>query len=57
MNIHNFKLSNIFQTKDEAQSFINAHEKQYAMENGKLIEMAAEYDNPVPVLYQEEQVI
>ena len=46
-----------FPTKDEAQSFINAHEKQYAMENGKLIERVAEYDNPVPVLYREEQDI
>ena len=46
-----------FPSEADAWDFINKNEKQYAMENGKLIERVAEYDNPVPVLYREEQDI
>lgn len=43
-----------FHTKDEAQSFIDADEKQYAMENGKLVGMKVVCDMPLPVLCREE---
>ena len=40
-----------FPTETEAWEYINANEKQYAMENGKLVGMEVEYDIPMPVLY------
>ena len=43
-----------FPTKGEAQKFIDANEKQYAIENGVPIEMEAEYDVPLPVLYSKD---
>ena len=43
-----------FPTKEKAQSFIDAHEKQYAMEDGVLVGMEVKYDAPLPVLCREE---
>lgn len=43
-----------FPTKEKAQSFINAHEKQYAMEDGVLVGMEVKCDVPLPVLCREE---
>lgn len=43
-----------FPTKDKAQSFIEADEKQYAMENGVRVGMKVKCDEPLPVLYREE---
>lgn len=43
-----------FSTKDNAQSFIDADEKQYAMENGVRVGMKVKCDDPVPVLCREE---
>ena len=43
-----------FPTKDNAQSFIDADEKQYAMENGVRVGMKVKCDEPLPVLYREE---
>ena len=43
-----------FSTKEKAQNFIDAHEKQYAMEDGVLVGMEVEYDTPLPVLCREE---
>ena len=43
-----------FPTKDEAQKFIDANEKQYVMENDILVEMEIEYDSPLPVLYSKD---
>lgn len=43
-----------FQTEGEAQKFIEADEKQYAMEDGVLVEMEVECDVPLPVLCREE---
>lgn len=43
-----------FPTKETAQSFIDADEKQYAMENGVRVGMKVKCDDPVPVLCREE---
>ena len=43
-----------FPTKEIAQSFIDADEKQYAMENGVCIGMKVKCDEPLPVLCREE---
>lgn len=43
-----------FSNKEEAWDFINRNEKQYAMENGKLIELEVIYDEPEPVLYRKD---
>lgn len=42
----------LFQTESEAWDYINANDKQYILENGKLIEIAAGYDEPRPVLHR-----
>ncbi len=39
-----------FPTESEAWEYINADEKQYVKENGKLVEVKVSYDPPVPVL-------
>ena len=39
-----------FPTEVEAWEYINADEKQYVEENGKLVEVKVSYDSPVPVL-------
>ena len=43
-----------FPTKDNAQSFIDADEKQYAIVNGVRVGMKVKCDEPLPVLYREE---
>lgn len=43
-----------FPTKDKAQSFIDADEKQYAMENGMPVGMKVICDDPLPVLCRKE---
>ncbi len=43
-----------FPSEAEAWDFINRNEKQYARENGELIEMAVIYDEPEPVLYRKD---
>ena len=43
-----------FPTKDKAQSFISANEKQYVIEDGSLIGMNVVCDAPLPVLCREE---
>ena len=43
-----------FPTKETAQNFIDADEKQYAMENGVRVGMKVKCDEPLPVLYREE---
>lgn len=43
-----------FSTKDKAQGFIDADEKQYVMENGVLVGMKVVCDEPLPVLCREE---
>lgn len=43
-----------FSNKEEAWDFINRNEKQYAMENGELIELEVIYDEPEPVLYRKD---
>lgn len=43
-----------FPTKETAQSFIDADEKQYAMENGVRVGMKVKCDEPVPVLCRVE---
>lgn len=43
-----------FPTKEKAQSFIDAHEKQYAMEDGVLVGVEVKCDAPLPVLCREE---
>lgn len=43
-----------FPTKDKAQSFIDADEKQYAIVNGVRVGMKVKCDGPLPVLYREE---
>jgi len=43
-----------FPSKADAWDFINRNEKQYAKENGELIEMEVIYDKPEPVLYRKD---
>ena len=43
-----------FSTKEKAQSFIDADEEQYAMENGIMVGMKVICDEPLPVLCREE---
>lgn len=43
-----------FDTEQEAWDYINADYKQYAEENGVLIEIPVEYDPPMPVLHRKE---
>jgi len=43
-----------FPSKADAWNFINRNEKQYAKENGELIEMEVIYDEPEPVLYRKD---
>lgn len=43
-----------FPSEEDAWDFINKNEKQYAMENGKLIETEVIYDVPEPVLYRKD---
>lgn len=43
-----------FPSEAEAWEFINRNEKQYAMENGELIETEVTYDIPEPVLYRKD---
>ena len=43
-----------FDTEKEAWDYINADNKQYAEENGVLVEVPVEYDAPVPVLHRRE---
>jgi hypothetical protein len=43
-----------FPSEADAWDFINKNEKQYAMENGKLIETEVIYDVPEPVLYRKD---
>lgn len=43
-----------FDTEKEAWDYINADNKQYAEENGVLVEVPVEYDPPVPVLHRKE---
>lgn len=43
-----------FDTEQEAWDYINADNKQYAEENGVLLEVPVEYDAPVPVLHRKE---
>ncbi len=43
-----------FLTKREAWNYINADNKQYIRENGKLVEVAVEYDLPRPVLHRRD---
>lgn len=46
-----------FPAKDQAKSFIDADEEQYAVENGILVGMKVKYDFPLPVLCREESDI
>ena len=43
-----------FDTEKEAWDYINADNKQYAEENGVLVEVPVLYDVPVPVLHRRE---
>ena len=43
-----------FDTEQEAWDYIYANNKQYAEENGVLVEVPVEYDAPVPVLHRRE---
>ncbi len=43
-----------FPTEAEAWNYINADNKQYISENGKLVEVTVEYDSPRPVLYRKD---
>ncbi|MSS63685.1 hypothetical protein [Velocimicrobium porci] len=43
-----------FDTEQEAWDYINADNKQYAEENGILVEVPVEYAPPVPVLHRKE---
>ena len=43
-----------FDTEQEAWDYIYANNKQYAEENGVLVEIPVEYDAPVPVLHRRE---
>ena len=43
-----------FDTKQEAWDYINADNKQYAEENGVLVDIPVDYDPPVPVLHRKE---
>ena len=43
-----------FDTEQEALDYIKADNKQYAEENGVLVEIPVEYDPPMPVLYRKE---
>jgi len=43
-----------FSTEAEAWNYINADNKQYIRENGKLVEVAVEYDFPRPVLHRRD---
>ena len=44
-----------FDTEAEAWDYIKADNKQYAEENGTLMEFNVEYDPPVPVLHRIEK--
>lgn len=46
-----------FDTKEEAQDYVNANHTQFVEENGKLIEMEVEYELPIPVLCRKETEI
>jgi hypothetical protein len=46
-----------FPTKDKAQRFIDANEKQYVIEDGVLIGMNVVCDVPFPVLCQESDYV
>lgn len=46
-----------FDTEAEAWDYIRADNKQYARENGVLVEFEVEYDPPVPVLHRKESDI
>ena len=43
-----------FDTEKEAWDYINADHKQYAEENGVLMEIPVIYDSPIPVLHRKE---
>lgn len=43
-----------FSSETEAYEFINRNEKEYAREDGKLIEMEVVYGEPEPVLYRKD---
>lgn len=43
-----------FPTKAEEWKYINDNNKHYIRENGKLVEVAVEYDPPRPVLYRQD---
>lgn len=43
-----------FPSEADAWDFINRNEKQYAMENGELIETEVIHDKPEPVLYRKD---
>ncbi len=43
-----------FPTEIEAWRYINADNKQHIRENGKLVEVIVEYDQPKPVLYRKD---
>lgn len=43
-----------FDTEQEAWDYIYANNKQYAEENGVLVEVPVEYDPPMPVLHRKE---
>lgn len=45
---------NFFQTDSDAWRFICADRKQYAYENGELLEMNVIYDKPMPVLCRKD---
>ena len=47
----------IFDTENEAWDFIKTNAKQYARENGVLVEFEVEYDIPRAVLHREESDI
>ena len=43
-----------FDTKQEAWDYINADNKQYINKDGKTVEIAVEYEKPMPVLHRKE---
>lgn len=51
-NVMQYEGVKIFPSEKEALNYIKADHKQYIWENGKLIKILAEYDEPRPVLHR-----
>lgn len=54
--IHSHDAVKFFPTKEDAMSYVETNEKQYAKVDGKLIECEVKYDLLKPILYRERTI-